>query len=245
VNLKIKGVDFVANLIVLESKGIDVILGMDWLSKHKVLIYYAKKSIKLTTSDGKELEYVAKPIVTSKGVANRVKLNQLDVSQAPMVPVLKEFLDVILEGLPGISPNRDIEFVIDLVPITALIYKRPYRMATQQLAKQKEQINELLEKGYIHPSSSLWRAPVIFVPKKNGTQRLCMDYHALNEIIIKNKYPLPRIDDPFDQLHGTCVFSKIDLRISSTEDLRVRHIKEYFHFEVWSVRVYGDVFWID
>jgi hypothetical protein len=101
VNLKIRGVDFVANLIVLKSKGIDVILGMDNLSKHKVLIDCAKKSIKLTTPDGKELEFVAKPVVTAKGVANRAKVNQLDASQGSEVPVVNEFFDVFLKALPG------------------------------------------------------------------------------------------------------------------------------------------------
>jgi hypothetical protein len=93
-NLKIRGVDFVTNLIVLESKGIDVILGMDWLGKHKVLINYAKKSVKLTTPGGKELEFIAEPVVTTKGIANRAKLNQLDVSQGSEVPMLNEFPDV-------------------------------------------------------------------------------------------------------------------------------------------------------
>jgi hypothetical protein len=105
-----------------------------------------------------------------------VKLNQLDVSQGPMVPVDNEFLDVFSGELPGMPPDRDIEFVIDLKPGTTPIYKSPYRMATPQLAELKEQIKELLEKGYIHPSSSPWGAPVIFGQKKDGTQRLCMDY---------------------------------------------------------------------
>jgi hypothetical protein len=85
-------------------------------------------------------------------------------------------------------------------------------MATPELAELKERIKELLEKGFIHPSSSPSGAPVIFVPKKDGTQRLCVDYHALYEVTIKSKYPLPRIDDLFNQLRGACVFSKIDLR---------------------------------
>jgi hypothetical protein len=211
VNLKIRGVDFVTNLIVLESKGIDVILGMDWLSKHKVLIDCAKKYIKLTTPEGKEMEFVTEPVVTVKGVANRAKVNQLDASQGSEVPVVNEFPDVFLEELPGMPPDQDIEFVIELMPGTTPIYKTPYRMATPEVAELKEHIKELLEKGFIHPSSSPWGAPVIFVPKKDGTQRLCMDYRALNEVTIKNKYPLPRIDDLFDQLHGVCVFSKIDL----------------------------------
>jgi hypothetical protein len=186
---------------------------MDWLSMHKVLIDYANKSIKLTTPDGKELEFVAKPIVTTKGVANRAKVNQLDASQGSKVPLVNEFPYVFPEELPGMPPDQDIEFVIELKHGTAPIYKTPFRMTTPELAELKEHIKELLEKGFIHPISSPWGAPMIFVPKKDGTQRLCVDYHALNEVTIKNKYPLPRIDDLFDQLCGACVFSKIDLRL--------------------------------
>jgi hypothetical protein len=109
-------------------------------------------------------------------------------------------------------PDRKIEFVIKLVPSTAPIFKRPYRMAANQLAEIKEQLQELLDNRYIRPSASPWEAPIIFVPKKDGTQRMCVDYHSLNEVTIKNKYPLPRIDDLFDQLKGACVFLKIDLR---------------------------------
>jgi hypothetical protein len=208
VNLKIRGVDFIANLIVLELKGIDVILGMDWLSKYKVLIDCTKKSVKSSTLEGKEMEFVAEPVVTAKGVANRAEVNQLDASQGSEVPVVNEFPDVFPKELPGMPPVRDIEFVIELNPGTTPIYKTPYRMATLELAELKKHIKELLEKGFICPSSSPWGAPVILVPKKDGTQRLCVDYRALNEVTIKNKYPLPRIDDLFDQLHGVCVFSK-------------------------------------
>jgi hypothetical protein len=155
VNLKIWRVDFVANLIVLESKGIDVILGMNWLSKHKVLINYANKPVRLTTSEGKELEFIAEPVVTAKGVANRWKVNQLDASQGSEVPVVIEFLDVFPKELPGMPPDQDIEFVIELRPGTAPIYKTTYRMATPELAELKENIKELPEKGFIHPSSSL------------------------------------------------------------------------------------------
>jgi hypothetical protein len=105
VNFKIRGVDFVASHIVLESKGIDVILGMDWLSKHKVLIDCAKKSIKLTTPEGKEMELVTEPVVTAKGVANRAKVNQLDASQGSEVPVVNEFPNVFPEELPGMPPD--------------------------------------------------------------------------------------------------------------------------------------------
>jgi hypothetical protein len=138
VNLKIRRVNFVTNFIVLESKGVDVILGMDWLSKQKVLIDCAKKSIKLTTPDGMELEYVAEPVVTAKGATDRVKLNRMDASHGPMVPVVNEFPDVFPEELPGMPPDRNIEFVIDLVPGSTPIYKRPFRMAAKQLVELKD-----------------------------------------------------------------------------------------------------------
>jgi hypothetical protein len=126
--------------------------------------------------------------------------------------MVKEFPNVIPEELSGMPLDRDIEFVIELKPGTTPIYKTLFRMTSIELAELKKHIKELLEKGFIHPSWSPLGALVIFVPKKDGTQRLYMDYGALNEVTIKNKYPLPRIDDLFDQLCGVCVFSKIDLR---------------------------------
>jgi hypothetical protein len=181
------------------------------LSKHKVLIDCTKKSIKLTTPEGKVMMFVAEPVVTTKGVANHAKMNQLDASQGSEVIVVNEFPDVFPEEVSSMPPDQDIEFVIELKAGTTPIYKTPYRMATPELGELKEHIKELLEKGFIHPSSSPWGAPVIFIRKKDGTQRLCVDYHALNEVTIKKKYPLHRIDDLFDQLCGACVFSKIDL----------------------------------
>jgi hypothetical protein len=150
-----------------------------------------------------------------------VKVNQLDASQGSDVPVVNEFSNVFPEELPGMLPDRDIDFVIELKPGTASIYKTSFRMTTPELVELKEHIKELLEKGFIRPSSSPWGAPVIFVPKKDGTQRLCVDYRALNGVIIKNKYLLPRINDLFDQLCGVCVFSKIGLR-SGYHQLKVR-----------------------
>jgi hypothetical protein len=137
----------------------------------------------------------------------------MDVIQVSEVPVLNEVPNVFPKVLPGMPPDRHIEFVIELKPGTTPIYKTPYRMATPELAELKEHIKKLLEKSFIHPSSSPWGAPVIFFLKKDGTQRLCVDYRALNEVTVKNKYLLPGIDDQFDQLCGACVFSKIDLRL--------------------------------
>jgi hypothetical protein len=119
---------------------------MDWLRKYKVLINCAKKSVKMTTPKGKEMVYIAEPLVTAKGVANSVKVNQLDASQGSEVPVVNEFPDVFSEELPGMPPNQDIEFVIELKPGTAPIYKTPYRMATLELAELEEHVKEFLEK---------------------------------------------------------------------------------------------------
>jgi hypothetical protein len=116
------------------------------LIKHKVLIDYAKKSVKLTNPDGEELKFVAKPVVTAKGVANHAKVNQLDASQRSEVSMVNEFPDVFPEELPGMPPDQDIEFVIELKPGTTPIYQTPFRMATRELAKLKEHIKELLEK---------------------------------------------------------------------------------------------------
>ncbi|WVZ53560.1 hypothetical protein U9M48_004483 [Paspalum notatum var. saurae] len=118
-------------------------------------------------------------------------------------------------------PDRNVEFLIDLFPGTAPITKRPYRMAPAELAELKEQLRELLQKGFIRPSSSPWGAPVLFVTKKDGSIRMCIDYRSLNEVTIKNKYPLPRIDDLFDQLRVAKYFSKIDLR-SGYHQLKIR-----------------------
>ena len=122
--------------------------------------------------------------------------------------VVNEFVDVFPEDLPGLPPDREIEFSIDLQPGTAPISQAPYRMAPAELKELKVQLQDLLDKGYIRPSVSPWGAPVLFVKKKDGTMRLCIDYRQLNKVTIRNKYPLPRIDDLFDQLQGARVFFK-------------------------------------
>ena len=128
------------------------------------------------------------------------------------IPVVKEFSDVFPKDLPGIPIDREIEFSIDVLPEISPILKVPYRMALTELKELNEQLQELLDKGFIRPSASLWGAPVLFEKKNDGTMRLCIDYHELNRVTMRNKYPLPRIDDLFDQLQGARVFSKIDLR---------------------------------
>jgi hypothetical protein len=118
-------------------------------------------------------------------------------------------------------PERDVEFVIELKPSTTPISRRSYRMPPNELAELKTQLQDLLEKGIIRPSSSPWGCPSIFVKKKDQTLRICLDYRPLNEVTIKNKYPLPRIDILFDQLTRARVFSKIDLR-SGNHQIRIR-----------------------
>jgi hypothetical protein len=148
----------------------------------------AKESIKLTTSNRNELECITKPVVIAKGAANHVKQNWLDVSQGLKVPVVNEFSDAFFEELPVMPPDCDIKFVIELVYGTASMFKSPYRMAAKQLAKLQDQIKELLETSHIHPSSTPWGAPMIFVLKKDGTQQMRVYYHDLNEVTIENKH---------------------------------------------------------
>ncbi|KAL5788049.1 hypothetical protein ACOSP7_004998 [Xanthoceras sorbifolium] len=137
------------------------------------------------------------------------------------IPTVCDFADVFPEELPGLPPQREVEFVIDVVPGTSPVSIAPYRMAPAELKELKIQLQELLDKGFIRPSVSPWGAPVLFVKKKDGSLRLCIDYRQLNKLTVKNKYPLPRIDDLFDQLRGACVFSKIDLR-SGYHQLRIK-----------------------
>jgi hypothetical protein len=128
-------------------------------------------------------------------------------------PILREYQDVFPEEISGLPPRRDIDFSIELAPGALSVSRTPYQMSMPELVELKLQLKEMMDKGYIRPSVSPWGAPVLFVKKKDGTLRLCIDYRQLNKVTIKNKYPLPRIDDLFDQLGGASVFSKIDLRL--------------------------------
>ncbi|GJR86969.1 putative reverse transcriptase domain-containing protein [Tanacetum coccineum] len=137
------------------------------------------------------------------------------------VPVIQDFLEVFPEELPGLPPPRQVEFRIDLIPGAAPVARAPYRLAPSEMKELSKQLQELSEKGFIRPSSSPWGAPVLFVKKKDGSFRMCIDYRELNKLTIKNRYPLPRIDDLFDQLQGSNVYSKIDLRFGYHQ-LRIR-----------------------
>jgi hypothetical protein len=166
-----------------------------------------QKAVRLTKKDGTTVEFVA---AVQEDQASM--LSQMKVTTLEEILVVQEYPDVFPEELPAMPPDRDIEFLIELPPGTPPISKRPYKMLVNELVELKKQLAKLQAKGFIHPSSSPWGAPVLFVEKKDGTQRICIDYRSLNEVTIKNKYPLLWIEDLFDQMMGPSVFSKIDLR---------------------------------
>ncbi|XP_071681683.1 uncharacterized protein [Lolium perenne] len=207
VPIEIQGKRFHADLIVLGEQGLEVILGMNWMLKYKGYIDCVHRAITLTAEDGEVVEHVA-TMPSSKALCKK------SVASPALheVPVACEYPEVFPDELPGMPPDRDIEFVIELVPGTAPIAQRPYRMNPQELVELKKQLDDMLRKGLIRPSASPWGSPVIFVDKRDGTIRLCVDYQKLNDVTIKNKYPLPKIEDLFDQMNGARVFSKIDLR---------------------------------
>nr|GEW85566.1 putative reverse transcriptase domain-containing protein [Tanacetum cinerariifolium] len=137
------------------------------------------------------------------------------------IPVVRKFPKLFLEDLPDLPPARQVEFQIDLIPEAVLVARAPYRLAPLEMQELSDQLYELADRGFIRPSTSPWGAPVIFFKNKDGSFRMCIDYQELNKLTVKNRYPLPRIDDLFDQLQGSSVYSKINLR-SGYHQLRVR-----------------------
>jgi hypothetical protein len=207
--------DFPTNMIVLKGQDIDVILGMNWLAQHKATLNTDQRTIRLSHNQEEILLSIPIPAKTTGSIYEAI------IPEIKDIPVVCDFPDVFPEDLPGLPPERDVEFVIELKPGTAPISRRSYRMPPNELAELKIQLQDLLDKGFIRPSSSPWGCPAIFVKKKDQTLRMCVDYRPLNEVTIKNKYPLPRIDILFDQLTGARVFSKIDLR-SGYHQIRIR-----------------------
>jgi hypothetical protein len=204
-------------MIVIRGQDIDVILGMNWLAQNKAMINADQMTIQL--SHGQDEVKLSIPISVPVKASGQVF--EAIVQEIQGIPVVCEFSDVFPQDLPGLPLERDVEFVIELKLGTAPISRRSYRMPPNKLVELKTQLQDLLEKGFIRPSSSSWGCPAIFVKKKDQTLRMCVDYRPLNEVTIKNKYPLPRIDILFDQLTGARVFSKIDLR-SGYHQIRIR-----------------------
>jgi hypothetical protein len=200
--------EFPTNMIVIKGQVIDVILGMNWLAQHKAIINTDLRTNKLSHSH-EEIQ-LSIPITVPAKASGRVY--EAIIPEIQDIPVVCEFPDVFPEDLPGLPPERYVEFVIELKHGTTPISRRSYQMLPNELAELKTQLQDLLEKGFIRPSSSPWGCPAIFIKKKDRTLRMCVDYRPLNEVTIKNKYPLLRIDILFDQLTMAQVFSKIDLR---------------------------------
>ncbi|GKC04534.1 putative reverse transcriptase domain-containing protein [Tanacetum coccineum] len=187
----------------------DVVIGMDWLSKYHARIICDEKVVHIPIND--ETLIIRAQVMEKKSDEKRLE----------DIPVVREFTEVFPEDLPGLLPVRQVEFQIDLIPGTTPVARAPYRLAPSEMQELSNKLQELADRGFIRPSTLPWGAPVLFVKKKDGSFRMCIDYRELNKLTIKNRYLLPRIDDLFDQLQGSSVYSKIDLR-SGYHQLRVR-----------------------
>ena len=233
----IGGQEFLADLVALDMTDFDVVLGMDWLSCHRATLDYYKKEVKLHRPGKLEVKF--------KGIHREISSSMISTMAAQRmlrkgcqaylayvvetwkkgtldeIPVVREFPDVLPYDIAGLPLDTEVEFTIDLIPRTEPISIPPYRMAPAELRELKAQLEELLSKGFIRPSISPWGAPILFVKNKDGSLRLCIDYRQLNRVTICNQYPFPRIDELFDQLQGSQVYCKIDLR-SGYHQLRVQ-----------------------
>ncbi|GJY65867.1 hypothetical protein Tco_0468105 [Tanacetum coccineum] len=220
----------------VELGSFDVIIGMDWLTKYQVVIVCAEKIVGIPLGNEtlivhgdrsdlgnetrlniipctKTQKYMLKgrpnllAHVTTKEAEDKSEKKRLED-----VSIVRYFPKVYLEDLPGLPLTRQVEFQIDLIPGAALVAWAPYRLAPSKMKELSDQIQELSDKGFIRPGSSPWGAMVLFVNKKDGSFRMCIDYRELNKLTVKNRYPLSKINDLFDQLQGSSVYFKIDLR---------------------------------
>ncbi|GKD71975.1 hypothetical protein Tco_1326065 [Tanacetum coccineum] len=222
----------------------DVIIGMDWLANHHAVIVWDEKIVRIPygyedlivqgdrddkgeksklsiISCTKTRKYIKRgcPIFLAQ-VTKKETEDKSEEKRLEDVSTVRDFLEVFPKDLPGLLPTQQVEFQIDLVLGVAPVARGPYRLTPTELQELSTQLQELSDKGFIRPSSSPWGAPILFVKKKDGFFRMCIDYRQLNKLTVKNRYPLPRIDDLFDQLQGSKVYSKIDLR-SGYHQLRV------------------------
>ncbi|GJS73249.1 reverse transcriptase domain-containing protein [Tanacetum coccineum] len=235
---------FKIDLLPIELGSFDVIVGMDWMAEHRAEVVCYEKYIRVPygndmlivqgersgVKNESRLEVISS--IRTQGYIDKgcqvflvqmMKKEETEASEKRIedVPVVRDFPKVFPEDLPGLPPTRQVEFHIELIPGTAPVARAPYRLAPAEMKELAEQLKELSDKGFIRPSSSPWGAPILFVKKKDGSFRMCIDYRELNKLTVKNRYPLPRIDDLFDQLQGSSIYSKIDLR-SGYHQLRVR-----------------------
>ncbi|GJT68192.1 putative reverse transcriptase domain-containing protein [Tanacetum coccineum] len=236
---------FNIDLMPVELGSFDVIIGMDWLRRCHAVIVCDEKLVRIPygnetlvfrgnksndrresqltiISCSKAQEYMAKGCqIFLAQISAKKEEDKSEGKQLKDVPVVRDFPKVFPEDLPGLPPARPVEFQIDLILGAAPVARAPYRLASSEMKELSEQLQELSDKGFIRPSSSPLGAPVLFVKKKDGSLRMCIDYCELNKVTVKNRYPFPRIDDLFDQLQGSNIYSKIDFR-SGYRQLRVR-----------------------
>ncbi|GJT52457.1 putative reverse transcriptase domain-containing protein [Tanacetum coccineum] len=209
-------------VIVCDEKLVRVPFGNETLVFRGAESYIGRESRLTVISCSKVQEYMAKGChVFLAQISATKEDDKSEGKQVKDVPIVRDFPEVFPEDLPGLPPVRPVEFQIDLIPGAAPVARAPYRLAPSEMKELSEQLQELSDKDFIRPSSSPWGAPVLFVKKKDGSFRMCIDYRELNKLTVKNRYPLPRIDDLFDQLQGSSIYSKIDLR-SGYHQLRVR-----------------------
>ncbi|GJV90240.1 putative reverse transcriptase domain-containing protein [Tanacetum coccineum] len=208
---------FEIDLMLIELGTFDVIISMDWLVKYDVVIICGEKVVRIpygnkvliVESDKGVSRLKVIPFIKARKCVERgchlflahVTENTSKEKQMENVPVIHDFL----EELPGLPPPRQVEFRIDLVPGAAPVARASYRLASSKMRDLSVQLQELLEKGFIRSSLAPWGAPVLFLKKKDGSFRMCIDYRQLNKLTVKNRYPLSRIDDLFDQLQGSSV----------------------------------------
>ena len=237
VNFELGGKNTAAFFRTLPVGVYDGILGMDWLRANHASIHCAQgtfsfrdilgQEILVTGKNGRPKASLSKAKRMLRALKSGqqiyiVKLNKVEESENGKEPEwLKEFSDVFPEDLVDLPPAREIDHEIEIFPGSEPVSKRPYKMSLPEAIELKEQLRQLLEQGFIRPSNSPWGAPVLFQKKKDGSLRLCIDYRGLNQVTVKNKYPIPRIDELLDRLHGSKVFTKIDLR-SGYYQIRVK-----------------------
>ncbi|GKD61880.1 putative nucleotidyltransferase, ribonuclease H, partial [Tanacetum coccineum] len=235
---------FKIDLLPIELGSFDVIVGMDWMAEHRAEVVCYEKYIRVPYGNDMLIVQGERSGVKNKSrlevilsirtqgyidkgcqvfLVQMMKKEETVASEKQIedVPVVRDFPEVFLEDLPGLPPTRQVEFHIELIPGAAPVARAPDHLAPTEMKELSEQLKELSDKGFIRPSSSPWKAPILFVKKKDRSFRICIDYRELNKLTVKNRYPLPRIDDLFDQLQGSSIYSKIDVR-SGYHQLRVR-----------------------
>ncbi|GKA59165.1 putative reverse transcriptase domain-containing protein [Tanacetum coccineum] len=195
--LGLLGHPFDIDLMPVELGSFDVIIGMDWLAKYHALIICDEKVVRIPY--GNEV-LIIRGDNCDNGITSKKAEDKSEERRLEDVPIVREFPEVFPEDLPGLPPARQVEFQIDLVPGVAPVARALYRLAPVEMQELSTQLQELSDKRFIRPSSSPWGAPVLFVKKKDGSFRMCIDCRELNKLTVKNRYPLPRIDDLFDQL---------------------------------------------